>query len=553
MVRVMLRGCVVGALGLVLASGSLVGCGEVRTENGARLYDGFGNYGRAVTTDSRAAQRWFDQGMQLMYGFNHDEAVRSFEMAALEDPDCAMAHWAIAYCQGININDPAMTDERSARGREACDTALGLLDDETAVEKALVHALSARYEYPAPEDRKHLDEAYAAAMGEVHKAYPGDDDVAALYAESLMNLQPWDYWTSDGSPRGRIGEIVGVLEGVLARNPRHPGANHFYIHAVEASADPDRAVEAADRLTGLVPGSGHLVHMPSHIYVRVGRYEDAAASNERAIAADRAYFEKAPAPGFYSLYAAHNVHFLAFASMMKGDYGTALRAARALESSTPEANLRELAGLIEGIMPTQLHVMIRFGKWEAILEEPDYPEWRVMSRATWSYARSIACSALGRTAQAREEMAEFERRVALVPEEWYVLNNRVHDVLPIARAMMRGELLYREGKHDEAFAALREGIAWEDSLVYDEPPAWMLPVRHALGALLMGAGRASEAEAVYREDLSRNRGNGWALTGLRASLVAQGRSEEARMLDREIGRAFASADTSVTSSCFCEP
>lgn len=517
------------------------------------FYDGFGNYTRDITTDSESAQRWFNQGMQLTYGFNHDEAVRSFEQAALADPDAAMPWWGIAYCQGININDPAMTEQRSQRGYEAAQEAITRLDNESPVERAMIMALAERYEWPAPEDRMHLDEAYADAMEGVHERFPGDPDVSALFAESLMNLQAWDYWESDGSPKGRISEIVSTIEGVLDSYPDHPGANHFYIHAVEASNNPDRAVAAAERLTDIVPGSGHLVHMPSHIFIRVGRYPEAARSNRAAIDADQAYFAKAPAPGFYSLYYAHNIHFLAFAGMMSGDYATAIAAAEQLEAEIPEENLRELAGLVEGIMPTNLHVLIRFGKWEQILEQPDYPEWRLMSRATWSYARSIACSALGRTEQARREMAEFERRVQEVPDEWYVLNNRVHDVLPIARAMMQGELLFREGRKEEAFAILRNGIEYEDALVYDEPPAWMLPVRHALGALLMSDGRYAEAEKLYREDLRTNRENGWALTGLRNALLEQGRLDEARELNARLVAAFRECDVTVTSSCFCEP
>lgn len=521
--------------------------------DGAERFEGFGNYSRAVTTDSREAQAWFDQGMQLMYGFNHDEAIRSFERAAEVDPSMAMAWWGVAYCQGININDPLMSEERSRIAREATDRAIAELDDESGVERALVHAVSARYEFPGPEDRVGLDVAYAAAMGAVYGDFSHDGDVGVLYAESLMNLQPWDYWDVEGNPKGRILEVVSVIERVMRENPENPGAKHFYIHAVEASHDPDRAVAAAEALIDMVPGSGHLVHMPSHIFIRVGRYADAAASNQMAIEADRAYFAVAPEPGIYAMYYAHNLHFLAFASMMSADYSTAIGAARDLENEMPEAVLRDFAGLIEGIMPSSLHVMIRFGKWEEILEASDYPEWRFMSRATWAYARSIACSALGRTAQAREEMAEFERRVALVPDEWYVFNNRVHDVLPIARAMMMGELLYREGRKEEAFAVMREGVAHEDSLVYDEPPAWMLPVRHALGALLVESGGYVEAEELYREDLKRNRGNGWALVGLREALKGQGKMGEAMGLDLKIKRAFASADTVVESSCFCAP
>jgi tetratricopeptide (TPR) repeat protein len=377
--------------------------------------------------------------------------------------------------------------------------------------------------------------------------------VAALFAEALMNLQPWDYWTDAGEPVGRTEEIVGTLERTLGSHPLHPGANHFFIHAVEASSDPDRAVEAADRLTDLVPGSGHLVHMPSHIYIRVGRYADAARSNIQAIEVDRAYLSQAPPPGLYAAYYGHNLHFLAFASMMSGNFEQAIGAARDLEAEMPEDALREYAGLIEGIMPAKFHVLIRFGKWEQILSEPDYPEWRLVSRAVRRYARSIANSALGRTEAARVELEAFEAAMAAVPEEWWIFNNRVDAVLPIAEAMIHGELLFREGERERAFAMLREGVAAEDALVYDEPPGWMLPVRHALGALLMSDGRHSEAEAVYREDLERNRDNGWALTGLKLALEAQDRGSEAEEAGVRLATAFGHADTRPTSSCYCEP
>jgi tetratricopeptide (TPR) repeat protein len=522
-------------------------------DGGARLYDGMGNHSRVISTDSAEAQRYFDQGLQLTFGFNHDEAIRSFRRAAALDPGAAMPWWGVAYCNGININDPQMGEQRSRDAWDATRRAMANIERASPTERALIGALSARYAWPPPEDRSGLDRAYADAMRGVHERYPDDGDVAALYAESLMNLQPWDYWTHEGEPKGRILEVVSVLERGLERSPEHPGLNHFYIHAVEASADADRAVPAADRLIALVPGSGHLVHMPSHIYIRVGRYGDAARSNVDAVEIDRAYFAQAPEPGLYAAYYAHNLHFLAFATMMSGDEETALRAARDLEADMPEAPLRDFAGLIEGVMPTNFHVLIRFGRWEEVLREPDYPEWRAMSRAVRSYARSIACTALGRTEQARAEMAEFERRAALVPEEWYVMQNRVTDVLPIARAMIEGELLYREGRREEAFAKLRAGIAAEDKLVYDEPPGWMLPVRHALGALMMADGRYAECEAVYREDLARNRENMWSLTGLRLAMEAQGKTDEAAAVGARLETALADATVRPSSSCLCEP
>lgn len=521
---------------------------------GASLYGGFGDYSRSVTTDSRKAQMWFDQGMQLLYGFNHDEAIRAFTEAAAQDPDCAMAYWGIAYANGMNINDPVMTQQRSRDAYSAATRALELTDNASPQERAMIEAINARYDWPPPNDRRQLEEAYAEAMGVAWNAHPNDPDIGALYAESLMNLQPWNYWTDSGEPVGRIEEVIGAIESVLAMRPDHAGANHFYIHAVEASNDPDRAVPAADRLVDLVPASGHLVHMPSHIYIRVGRYMDAAMANERAIIADRAYFEAASKdPGFYQLYYAHNLHFLAFASMMEGRYETAIQAARDLESEITEDFIREKPELIEGLMSTSLHVMIRFGKWEEILDEPEPAKYRLMSRAVRHYARGISLSALGRTDEARTEMAAFEEAIERVPQDWWLFNNRLHEVLPIARAMLEGELAFREGRRSEAFEFLRRGVMAEDSLVYDEPPGWMLPVRHALGALLMADGQYAQAESVYREDLRRNRDNGWSLLGLQQSLRAQGQDSRAAMLDMRLAAAWPRKDVNPKSSCYCEP
>ncbi|PHQ78784.1 MAG: hypothetical protein COB69_09290 [Phycisphaera sp.] len=533
----------------------LAGCSTTGEQpETAGLFEGFGNYEREITTRSEKSQALFNQGMQFLYGFNHDEAIRSFESAAAEDPYAAMPWWGVAYANGININDPAMNEARSKAARSAADKALSRIGESSPKEADLIRAVSARYEWPAPEDRGHLDQAYADAMQKVYETYPDDPDVGALFAESLMNLQPWDYWTTEGEPRGRILEVVAVLEHILKANPSHPGANHFYIHAVEASKTPERAVPAADRLRTLVPGSGHLVHMPSHIYIRVGRYADAALSNIDAIAADRAYFANAPEPAMYAMYYGHNMHFLAYAGMMSGNYETAIGSARELERDMPRAALEAHAGFIEGIMPAKFHVMVRFGRWEEILAEPKYEEdYRLVSKAVRLYARAIAFSALDRPDEARSEIMLFEEAASAIPEEWYVFNNQVNTVLPIAHAMVEGETLYREGRKAEAFAKLREAIAYEDKLVYDEPPAWMLPVRHALGALLVASGEFVEAEAVYREDLRRHIKNGWALTGLQQALFGQGKSVEALALNDQIAAAFATADVKPSSSCYCEP
>jgi tetratricopeptide (TPR) repeat protein len=488
-----------------------------------------------------------------MYGFNHDEAIRSFHLAAEGDPNAAMPWWGIAYSHGININDPEMSEERSRLAREAADKALSLIGNASPVEAALVNAVSARYEFPAPGDRSGLDQAFADAMESAYETFSEDPEVGTIFADSLMNLQSWDYWKNDGAPKGRVEDIVKVLEKTMKLHPNHPGANHFYIHTVEASKDPDRAVAAADRLRTLVPGAGHLVHMPSHIYIRVGRYADAVDANTEAVEADRVYFEKAPEPAMYAIYYAHNLHFLSYAAMMSGRFEDAMRAACDLENDVPEEPLKAFAGLIDGIMPSNFHALVRFGKWDEVLKEPAYKDYRLVSNAVRFYARSIAYSAKGNTEAARNEMAAFNEAMKAVPEDWYIFNNPVNKVLPIAQAMIEGELLWREGKKEEAFSRLRFGIQEEDSLIYDEPPGWMLPVRHALGALLMADGRAEETEIVYHEDLERNRNNGWGLIGLQKALRAQSKNAEANSLDAKIKSAWSRADTIPTSSCYCEP
>ena len=531
------------------------GCQSTAPKPEVQFYPGFGNYHVEVTTGSEEAQRWFDQGIQLLYGFNHDEAIRSFARAAEIDPGCAMAWWGISYAHGLHINNPEMTEAQSKAGYEAAQSALAALDNETPLEHALVDAVATRYTWPAPEGRTHLDEAYADAMEEVWRTFPNNPDVGALYAESLMDLQPWDLWTRDGQPKGRTTEIVQVLERVLELDPNHPGANHFYIHAVEASPTPERALAAADRLGALVPGSGHLVHMPSHIYIRVGRYPDAADTNARAIEVDRAYFEMAPEPEFYGLYFVHNIHFLTYAAMMECRYETAIAAARDLERDVPPAFLEKHTKFADGFMPTARHVMIRFGKWDDVLAEPEPPRWRLISRAMHHYARGVAYAATNRPNEARVELAAFNRVAREIPEDWQIGQNNATAVIPVARKLLIGEIQFREGDYDDAFATLRDGVVLESRLVYDEPPGWMQPVRHALGALLMSASRFEEAEAVYRADLVVYPGNGWAMLGLENALRAQGkgRSAEVRRLASDRARAWRRADVKPTSSCYCEP
>jgi len=368
------------------------GTAQAPTTTKPKLVQGLDSIHFPITTDSEEAQAWFDQGLLLLYGFNHGEAVRSFMEAAALDPDAAMPWWGIAYANGMHINKPEMTEEQWKASHEAARKAIAALDDESDLERALVEAVATRTAWPVPAEQRPFDEAFAKAMEDIYKEHRDNPDVAVQYAESLMNLQPWDYWTEDLKPKGRGDEIIQVLEHALEVTPAHPQAAHLYIHALEAGPDPSRAEAAADRLRDQGLAAGHLAHMPSHLYARVGRYADAATTNEEAVAADDSYFKMGTDPGFYYVYHAHNLHFLAFASMMEGRYEPALAAARRLETAVPDPLLDEVAFLVEGILPSTYHVMIRFGKWEDILEEDPPGENRPLMLAIHHYARGIALS-----------------------------------------------------------------------------------------------------------------------------------------------------------------
>lgn len=536
---------------LPLSCALLAACQSTSQAETPQLFDGYGGYHRAVSGAGEEGQAWIDQGFQLVYGFNHDEGVRSFTQATQLAPDCAMAWWGIAYGYGVDVNNQEVTEGEARLGAEAAERAVALAADASPVEQALIHAVAQRAVYPLPEDRRPLDEAYADAMREAWQAFPGDADVGTLYAEALMNLQPWAYWTTEGEPLDDALEIVATLERVLNLNPLHPGANHFYIHAVEASSDPGRATVAADRLRTLVPGSGHLVHMPSHIYINTGRYADAAIANVEAIETDESYFAKVGPPGFYSLYYIHNIHFLAFASMMEGRSQAAIDATRHMEAQVPPEFLEQFVVYGDGLMPAKFHALIRFGRWEEILEEPEYPEFRKVSRAIRSYARVVALANLFRTEEARAELDRYHDLAAEVTDEWFIGANLAPTVLSISGLMAEAELLWREGNEKEAFAKMREAVVEEDQLVYDEPPGWMLPVRHALGAILLAGGEAAQAEQVYREDLADWQENGWSLLGLEQALRAQGKTAEADALAPRVAAAWARADIEPPASCYC--
>jgi tetratricopeptide (TPR) repeat protein len=516
------------------------------------LFDGLGGFTRKVTITSPEAQRYFDQGLAFTYAFNHDEAIRSFRRAAEIDPQCAMAQWGIAIAYGPHINNPVVPPDRAKAAFSAITAAKALAGGASPVEQALIRAAERRYADPQPEDRKPLEQAYADAMREVWKRYPDDGDVGALFAESLADLRPWDLWTEDGRPQPGTEELLATLEAVMARHPRHPLALHLYIHAVEASPHPEKADAAADALRDLQPGLGHLVHMPSHVDVRRGRWREAIATNAKAIEADRVYRERAPEQGFYRLYMAHNHHMLAYGAMMTGRSQLALDTIQAMATGIPLEFVKDNPWA-DGFLAMPLEVMMRFGKWDDILAQPDFPDYAPISRALRLYARGVARAAKGDVPGAKAEEAAFAEARTRVPKDAIFGNNAAADILGVAESLVKGEILYREGKVDDGIAALREAVAREDKLRYDEPPDWIQPVRHALGAALLGAGRFGEAEAVFREDLARLPGNGWGLYGLHRALQMQKKDAESAAAEKQFDAVWREADLKIKSPCLCLP
>lgn len=517
------------------------------------FFAGLGAHGREISTASPLAQRYFNQGLAFLYAFNHDEAIRSFEAAAKADPSSAMAYWGIAMANGPHINFPLVPTPRAKAAWEALGRAQGLLNYATDVERALVQALAERYTWPQPADRKPLDEAFAAAMRRVWDDFPRDADIGALYAEALMDLRPWDLWTQDGKPQPGTAEILRVLETVLYNAPAHPLANHLYIHAVEASPHPEKADAAAEALRNLQPGLGHMVHMPTHIDVRRGRWEQAEQSNANAIEADRRYRQRRPVVGFYNLYMAHNHHMLTFAAMMSGRSAVAISTIRSMIQAMPPEWIKESAAFADGFVGMPMEVLMRFGRWEAILREPEPPAYLPIARALRLYARGVARAAKGDLEGARVEQQAFLAAQRKLPATAAFGNNTGRDLLGVAEKVLEGELLVHEGKKTDGIKVLREAVAREDRLRYDEPPDWIQPVRHALGAALLRANRFREAEAVYREDLKKLPGNVWSLHGLASSLHSQKRKKEAEQADLELANATRRADMEIISSCLCLP
>ncbi|HEY2143453.1 MAG TPA: hypothetical protein VGH06_03805 [Candidatus Udaeobacter sp.] len=520
------------------------------------LYDGLGSYSRKVTTNSVEAQRYFDQGLGFLQGFNHRAAIRAFQQAAQLDPECAMAHRGVALACGPHINSMAVPPPAAELAWKELVLARKNAGKASPVEQALIDALIKRYANPQPEDRTGLDRAYADAMREIWKKYPNDPDVGALFAESMMNLRPWDQWTPDGKPQPGTDEIIATLDAVLKLNPNHPLANHLYIHAVEASPNPERAMAAAERLRNLQPGLAHNAHMPSHIDIRTGQWLKAVDTNAKAVEADQRYRKIfGPPKGSLNVYIAHNRHMLAYAAMMTGQRALAMKHIRAMVAEMPADFLKENTMQAEGNVAMPLEVMMRFGLWDEILAEPErYTDKMWFTRAFHHAARAIAFAAKGDASNARKAQSVFVERARLVPKEDFVGNNSCEALLAVAIPMVEGEILIAERKIDSGIEQLRAAIQKEDVLKYDEPPGWLIPVRHSLGAVLMKQQRFAEAEQVYRDDLARLPENGWSLLGLAESLRKQKKdADEVAQTQAKFEKIWAKADLIITTSCLCQP
>jgi tetratricopeptide (TPR) repeat protein len=524
--------------------------GQPAAEARPVLYDTLGRHSYKVTTASPEAQRWFDQGLRLVYAFNHHEAQKAFREATRLDPTCATCFWGIAMTEGSNYNDPTNT-EREHRALAAARQAVALAARARPEERALIDAIARRHSADAGASRQALDIAYADAMREAARRFPDDLEIATFSADAMMLLRPWNLWAPDGTPHPGTTEILQTLERVLARNPDHPGALHLYIHAVEAGTQPGRGEVAADRLSKLMPGAGHIVHMPSHIYWRVGRYTDAVAVNTAAVKADEVYFKTAqPSPIYLGLYHPHNIDFIWQSASMQGRSAETLRAARQLASKAPPEMIKQMPDM-ETVPLAPLVALLRFGRWDDVLAFPAPPRDWPYTRGVWHYARGVAFSAKGQAGEARRELTELESILQSVPPERTVaFFFRAKNMLQLAANVLAGEIAAKGGDTASAERLLRAAVAEQDTHWFTEPPPWYYPVRQSLGAVLLQAGRPADAEKVYREDLARNPGNGWSLFGLAQSLRAQGKTAEAAQAETSFRRAWAQADVTLTASRF---
>jgi len=512
------------------------------------LFDNLGTLHHSITTSSSLAQRYFDQGLRLVYAFNHEEAVLAFKEAAAIDPSAAMAYWGIALALGPNIN-AAMNKPRERRALEALHQAQARSAHASIAERRYIDALGKRYAAKG-RTRATLDKAYADAMRLVWREFPEDPNTGVLFAEALMDLRPWDLWTSKGQPRPGTEEIVSTLEAILARHPDHPGACHYYIHAVEASPTPERALSCAERLPTLMPGAGHLMHMPAHIYMRVGKYHQAAEWNAQAVHVDRGYLSaRKVAQEYAGGYYPHNLHFLWAALAMEGRRDESLKVARELAHMISEEDARKDKGK-EAYLLVPLWSMIRFGQGHELLREPPPRKHLRLHQGIWRLGRGMALAGTGHLPGAEGEhtvLAGLAKRLGRdrTPEE-----KTERALLKIAERLLAGELAARHRRYDEAITCFKDAVKLEDGLPYMEPPFWSVPVRHYLGDILLIAGQPADAEAIYRADLAKNADNGWALFGLMRSLRDQGKSSEADTIEQQFKAAWTNAEVTLTASRF---
>jgi tetratricopeptide (TPR) repeat protein len=540
-------------------------------------YYDLGSYSRTISTSSSEAQLWFDRGLTWTYGFHHEEAIECFNKALEYDPDCVMAHWGIAYASGPNYNKKWIDFEDEEK--QAClDAANGLvrsaknrLDKADAIESGLIEALTERYPDDArTEDFGPWNDAFANAMRKVYQAHPEDLDVCTLFAESMMNRTPWELWdlpTGKPAEGADTEEAIEVLETAFEKladkgSKKHPGLLHMYLHLMEMSPHPEKALSVGDALIDLVPDAGHLQHMPTHVDVLCGDYQNVVMRNHRAIQADKKYLDRSGPFNFYTLYRCHNYHFKIYGAMFIGQRQVALDTADELAASLPPEVVEPLADWVEGFYPMKQHVLIRFGEWEQIKQQPlpENPKLYAFTLALIHYAKTVAHAATGDIPAAEAAREDYHAAKAAMPETRTIFNNLCVDILAVAEAMLEGELSYRKGDFEKAFAHLRRSVELDDNLPYDEPWGWMQPTRHALGALLMEQDRIDEAEAVYRADLGfdntlaracQHPGNVWSLHGLHECLTRQGRANEAMLIKPALDKALARADVQIRYSCYC--
>jgi tetratricopeptide (TPR) repeat protein len=509
------------------------------------LDTGLGNIDHPVSTKNPEAQKFFNQGLAYLFAFNHDEGVNSFRHAAELDPQLAMAHWGMALGLGANYNDPGNTD-RFAQAYVELQKAVKLAPTASPAEQAYIAALSKRYSSDPKADPKKLAADYKAAMAELSKKYPDDLDAATLYAESMMNLRPWQLWSLDGKPAEGTLEILSVLEAVLRRNPEHTGANHYYIHAIEASPNPERGTAAAFRLGSLAPSAGHLVHMPSHIYLRTGEFDEAAKSNEAAIVADRTYIQRSGANGIYPLmYYNHNIHMLAASYAGSGNYAGAIKASNELAANVGPS----VKGMpmLEMFMPYPIITLTRFAKWDEVMKYPKPAPEMLITLAHWHMARGLAFAEMGKPAEAEKELAALRATAKQIPASAQLFTTPVSVALKVADDLLTGEIAASKGSRKAAIEMLRAAVVSESKVNYAEPPDWDLPIREWLGRELLRDGQFAEAEKTYREEIARNPRNARALFGLAEALRKQGQGFAADLVHREFERAWAGSDTPLSA------